>query len=74
MNIIDFAYQVIEMQERITELEMKNEQLIWYKEEYNKLLDSSLQHNQEMISNMFKLCMTPGVIEACQQNNTLEVK
>ena len=70
MNIVDFAYQVIEMQERITDLEIQNEQLSWFKEEYHKLMDSTLQHSQEMIGNIFKLCLTPGVIEACQEHAT----
>lgn len=68
MNIVDFAYQVIEMQERITQLEIENEQLSWFKEEYHNLLDSSMQHNQVMMGNILKLCLTPGVIEACQEN------
>jgi hypothetical protein len=70
MNIVDFAYQVIEMQERITDLEMQNEQLSWFKEEYHKLMNSTMQHNQAMMGNIFKLCLTPGVIEACQEHAT----
>lgn len=72
MNVVDFAYQVIEMQERITQLEIQNEQLSWFKEEYHKLLDSSMQHNQAMMGNIFKLCLTPGVIEACKENATFK--
>lgn len=72
MNIVDFAYQVIEMQERITQLEIQNEQLSWYKEEYHKLMDSTMQHNQVMMNNILKLCLTPGVIEACQENATFK--
>ena len=72
MNIVDFAYQVIEMQDRITELEIQNEKLNWYKEEYHNLLESSTQHNQAMMGNILKLCMTPGVVKACQENATFK--
>jgi len=29
-----------------------------------------MQHNQAMMGNIFKLCLTPGVIEACQEHAT----
>ena len=72
MNIVDFAHQVLDMQDRIAALEIQNEQLRWYKEEYQKLMDSSMQHNQAMMNNILKLCLTPGVIEACQANATFK--
>ena len=69
-KLIDFAYDVIEMQDRITRLEMENEQLLWFKEEYHKLVESSNQHNMAMMGNIMQLVLTPGVVEACQANNT----
>ena len=69
-KLVDFAYDIIEMQERITRLEMENEQLRWFKEEFHKLLKSSEQHNATMMGNLLQLCITPGVVEACQKNNT----
>jgi hypothetical protein len=74
MDIVDFAYQVIEMNEKIRELEFENERLRQYERDYHKLLNSSLSHNQEMIGNTLRLFMTPGVIEACQKNRTFGVE
>ena len=69
-KLVDFAYDIIEMQERITRLEMENEQLRWFKEEYHKLVESSNNHNRAMMGNIMQLVLTPGVVEACQENNT----
>jgi hypothetical protein len=69
-KLVDFAYDIIEMQERITRLEMENEQLRWFKEEFHNLLKSSEQQHDTMMGNLLQLCITPGVIEACQKNNT----
>ena len=70
LDIVDFAYQIIEMQNRIVDLEIENERLRKYKSDYNDLLDSSLNHSSAMMSNILNLCMTPGVIEACENNKT----
>jgi hypothetical protein len=35
-------------------------------EEYNNLLDSNIQHSQVMMGNLLTLCLTPGVVDACQ--------
>lgn len=67
MKIVDFAYQVIEMNEKIRELEFENERLRQYEHDYYELLNSSLSHNQEMIVNTLRLAMTPRVVESCQE-------
>jgi hypothetical protein len=74
LDIVDFAYQVIEMQNRIVDLEIENERLRKYEFDYNELLNDSLAHSQVMIGNTLKLFLTPGVIEACQENRTFGVK
>lgn len=74
MDIVDFAYQVIEMNDRIRDLERENEHLRWFKEEYHSLLNESEKHHRVMMSNIFQLCITPGVIEACQENKTFGVE
>jgi alpha-beta hydrolase superfamily lysophospholipase len=70
MHVVDFAYQVIEMHERIRDLEFENNRLRQYEHDYHELLNESLAHNQAMMGNTLKLFLTPGVIEACQSNKT----
>jgi hypothetical protein len=74
MDIVDFAYQVIEMNERIRDLEVENERLRRFEHDYNELLNDSLAHSQVMIGNTLKLFLTPGVIEACEKNKTFGVE
>ena len=66
MNVVDFAWQVIEMQRTIDAQERQITRLMRIEEDYNALLDSSMEHGRAMMGNVLKLCMTPGVVEACQ--------
>ncbi len=68
MNVLKFAHEVLAMQERIEDLEYENARLRRFEKDYNDLLNSSLQHNQEMSLNMLKVIMTPGVVEAMKEN------
>jgi hypothetical protein len=70
LNIVDFAYQILEMQDKIIYLELENSRLSKYEADYNELLNSSLNHNAAMMGNILNLCMTPGVIDACEKNKT----
>ena len=72
MDVVDFAYQIIEMQTKIVELEIENERLRRYERDYQELMDQSLSHNATMMGNIMKLCLTPGVVEACRNNDTFE--
>jgi hypothetical protein len=74
MDIVDFAYQVIEMDKRIRDLEFENERLRQFEHDYNELLNDSLAHSHAMMGNTLKLFLTPGVIEACQENRTFGVE
>jgi hypothetical protein len=74
MDIVDFAYQVIEMNQRISDLEFENNRLRRFEHDYNELLNESLAHSHAMIGNTLKLFLTPGVIEACQENSTFGVE
>jgi hypothetical protein len=74
MDIVDFAYQVIEMNERIRDLEFENERLRRFEHDYNELLNDSLAHSHAMMGNTLRLFLTPGVVEACQENRTFGVK
>lgn len=65
MNIVDFAYQVIDLNNRVIELEKQNEDLMYYKDKYFELLNSSIAHGEKMTGQLLQVMMTPGVVEAC---------
>ena len=64
MTVVDFAWQVIEMQRTIDTQERQITRLMRIEDEYNQLLDSSMAHGRAMMGNVLKLCMTPGVVDA----------
>ena len=70
MNVVDFAYQIIEMQNKIVELEIENARLRKYERDYHDMMEQSIQHSSAMMVNILNLCMTPGVVEACEKNRT----
>lgn len=74
MNVVDFAYQIIEMNRKIIDLEIENKRLRGYEEKYHELLDQSLSHNEAMLGNIFKICTTPGVVPALQENETFGIE
>jgi hypothetical protein len=74
LDIVDFAYQVIEMNERIRDLEFENSRLRRFEHDYNELLNESLAHSHAMMGNTLKLFLTPGVIEACEKNKTFGIQ
>jgi hypothetical protein len=69
-SALQVANDILNMQDRILDLEAQVEHLSWFKEEYHKLLESSHQHNAAMMGNILQLCLTPGVIEACKENKS----
>lgn len=72
MNVVDFAYQIIEMQNRIEILEHENARLQRYEHDYNELLNQSIQHSSNMMRGLMEVCMTPGVMKAIGDNNSKE--
>ena len=66
MNVVDLAWQVIEMQRTIDAQERQITRLMRTEEDYIALLESSTAHGRAMMGNVLELCMTPGVVEACQ--------
>lgn len=72
LDIVDFAHQILKMQDKIDSLEAENARLNWFKKEYYDLLESTNKHNEVMRLNTLDLFLTPGVIEACQNNGTFE--
>lgn len=66
MNLVAFAKQIIDMQDRIEMLEAENARLRHYEAQYRELLNSSVDHSSMMAGGLLKLALIPGVIAACQ--------
>lgn len=69
MNVVDLAYQIINMHHKIIVQAAEIERLEKIEKDHRDLLDSSIQHNQHMAGNLLKLVLVPGVLDACQKNN-----
>ena len=54
---LQFARDVMDMHERIQELESEVARLQDYQRKYHELLDDSTQHNQNMLGGIFKVGM-----------------
>lgn len=61
MNVVQFAYQVIEMQDRIDALEHEVTRLSKIEHQYNELLDSSVTHGEQMMGGWLKLLLSDRV-------------
>jgi hypothetical protein len=72
MDVVDFAYQIIKMQNRIETLEYENARLQRYEHDYNELLDQSIQHSSAMMRGLMEVCLTPGVMQAIEDNHSTE--
>lgn len=72
MNVVDFAWQVIEMQRTIEAQEAELARLRRIERDYDELLSSSLRHGEVMMGNLLELCMTPGVVDALRVNASPE--
>lgn len=72
LDIVDFAHQILEMQDKIDYLKAENARLNWFKKEYYDLLESTNKHNEVMLLNTLDLFLTPGVVEACKKNKTFK--
>jgi hypothetical protein len=72
MDVVDFAYQIIKMQNRIETLEHENARLQRYEHDYQELLDQSIQHGSNMMRGLLEVCMTPGVMQAIGDNKSKE--
>lgn len=55
MNVVQFAKQVLEMDQRIRELECENARLREDSANYDELLSSTLRHNQNMAFGLLEL-------------------
>lgn len=66
-SVIQFANDVLDMQQRLREQEEELWHLREVEKKYRELLGSSLAHSEHMVGQTLRLLMTPGVVEACQQ-------
>ena len=64
MNVVDFAWQVIEMQRTLDAQELQITRLMRIEEDYNQLMQTSIELGRAMMGNVLKLCMMPGVVGA----------
>ncbi|MGD9697517.1 hypothetical protein [Acinetobacter sp.] len=64
--VVRFAHDIIDMHEKIVRLKKENALLRKYRDDYNRLLDEGVKHNQAMMGQMLKatLNMNPDQIEA----------
>ena len=53
-NVVDFAHEIIAMEEEINYLRAENKQLKEYEEKYTKLLDESIKHGNTMMGYLLK--------------------
>jgi hypothetical protein len=56
-SAVAFARDVIQMQDRIEELEWRLERAEEYERKYHELLDQSLAHSQHMVAGVFQVGM-----------------
>jgi len=69
LNVVDFAWQVIDMSQLIKRQKLELEELRGYKQKYFDLLNADIAHSQVMIGGILQIAMTPGVMEAIGDNN-----
>jgi len=59
-SVIDFAYEIINMQERILAQEKELEDLSQYKQDYMELLNSTIKHGEIMSHQVMTLLLNEG--------------
>ena len=64
-SIVDYAYEIIRMDQEIQDLRAEVERLAYYKEQYLKLLDESSRHTNKMFG--IAIAGSLGDIELAKQ-------
>lgn len=54
-DVVDFAYQIVALNNELQELREEVEYLREYKRKYHELLDESVQHNKEVCFSLLEL-------------------
>lgn len=52
MKVVAFAREIIELTERIEALEWENAELRRYRDDYNRLLNESVDHSRAMVGGL----------------------
>ena len=52
MNVVKFAREIIELNERVQELEWENAELRRYRDDYNRLLTESVDHSRAIMGGL----------------------
>ena len=68
-DIVDMAYQIIEMDRIIQDQRYEIEHLKQFEKLYFELLDNDIKHGKEMVGNILKTLLTPNVLPALEKNN-----
>lgn len=64
INVVDFAYEIIEMDRIIKSQQKEIDRLSEYETKYRELMDSSIKHGEKMMANMLSVLLVPGVSKA----------
>lgn len=57
-NLLDFSEEIIRLYTLVDKLSAENDELRYYKDEYRKLLSSSIEHNNTMAGNMLSFLLS----------------
>lgn len=57
MNVVKFAHEILDMQDEIVRLNREVTRLMKIEEDYNRLLNDSLQHSQKMVGGVLALML-----------------
>jgi hypothetical protein len=68
-NVVDLAYQIIQLHQQVEYLKEENEGLREYRQKYSDLLNSSLDHSREMTANILI-----GILAKSEREVAREVK
>jgi len=69
-NIVDLAWQIIEMQRVIDWQARELDRLQGIEEQYNTLLMDGIQHGEKMMGNLLQVLTTPGVAQCFIKNQS----
>lgn len=57
MNVVKFAREIIELDQRVQELEWENAELRRYRDDYNRLLNESVDHNRAIVGGLLSVSL-----------------
>lgn len=60
INIVDLAYDIIDMHKRLIKQERQIEHLKEYESKYIKLLNDSIKHSDHMMGNYLTMLLSKG--------------